>query len=96
MSSYKTALAVAAITFATPGVHAWYKNLPKCVDSYTPFTHLGCYDNAQPGALLERMDMDANNMTIEACTATCKGKLRAPSCYSSSFFSIRLRCCSRQ
>ncbi|KAK8056554.1 WSC-domain-containing protein [Apiospora rasikravindrae] len=73
MSSYKSALAFTALTLVTRGVHAWYPNLPACVDTYQPFTSLGCYDNAQPGALMERMDMDAGNMTTEACTAVCKG-----------------------
>ncbi|KAK7965048.1 WSC-domain-containing protein [Apiospora saccharicola] len=75
MSSYKPALALAAITLVTR-VSAWYPNLPRCTDAYTPFTPLGCYANGQdgqPGALMERMDMDAYNMTIEACTGTCKG-----------------------
>ncbi|KAK7989480.1 hypothetical protein PG989_009795 [Apiospora arundinis] len=73
MSSYKSALAVAAIALVNHGVYAWYKDLPMCVDTYQPFAPMGCYDNAGSGALLQRMDMDSNNMTIEACTATCKG-----------------------
>ncbi|KAK8089357.1 copper radical oxidase [Apiospora hydei] len=73
MSSYKSALAFTALTLVTRGVHAWYSNLPSCADTYQPFTSLGCYDNAQPGALMERMDMDSGNMTTEACTARCKG-----------------------
>ncbi|KAK7951720.1 uncharacterized protein PG986_007448 [Apiospora aurea] len=73
MSSYKAALAFTALTLVTRGVHAWYPNLPSCVDTYQPFTPLGCYDNAPPGALMERMDMDSGNMTTEACTARCKG-----------------------
>lgn len=75
MSSYKPALALAAITLVTR-VSAWYPNLPRCTDTYVPFAPLGCYANGQdgqPGALMERMDMDAYNMTIEACTGTCKG-----------------------
>ena len=75
MSSYKPALALAAITLVTH-VSAWYPNRPRCTDTYQPFTPLGCYANGQdgqPGALMERMDMDAYNMTIEACTGTCKG-----------------------
>ncbi|KAK8026907.1 G3BP-like protein [Apiospora marii] len=75
MSSYKPALALAAITLVTH-VSAWYPNRPRCTDAYQPFAPLGCYangQNGQPGALMERMDMDAYNMTIEACTGTCKG-----------------------
>ncbi|KAK8049286.1 hypothetical protein PG994_011016 [Apiospora phragmitis] len=75
MSSYKSALALAAVTLVTH-VSAWYPNLPACAASYQPFTSLGCYDNGQdgqPGALMERMNMDAYTMTTESCISTCKG-----------------------
>ncbi|KAI0481245.1 WSC domain-containing protein [Xylariaceae sp. FL0804] len=52
---------------------AWYDEQPSCSSSFTPFTYAGCYDSSQSGALDFRSDIDQNSMTVELCTARCKG-----------------------
>ena len=64
-----TALSLVSFTQATNYEY------PPCTDKYTPFTSDGCYTNAD-NALILRSSAPSQGMTVEKCTAICKGKLR--------------------
>ena len=61
-----------------------YPALPPCSYPYTPFTYVGCYvDPSTPArALGWSPNLSFNNMTVEECTASCKGQYL----YIMSFF----------
>lgn len=49
--------------------------LPSCAE-YTPFVYSGCYNDAgSPATQMYTTGLDASNMTVEKCTAFCKGML---------------------
>ncbi|KAK0709123.1 WSC domain-containing protein [Lasiosphaeria miniovina] len=48
--------------------------LPPCSGSYTPFAYSGCFtDSGSSNALTFRSPLDTQSMTVEKCTAECKG-----------------------
>ncbi|KAK3185462.1 hypothetical protein K4F52_005772 [Lecanicillium sp. MT-2017a] len=61
-----TALSLGSFTQATN------YEFPPCVDKYTPFTSQGCFTNAD-NALIMRSKASNKDMTVEKCTAICKG-----------------------
>ncbi|KAF4626950.1 hypothetical protein G7Y89_g11206 [Cudoniella acicularis] len=63
-------------TSGGPVVERWSPSLPSC-SSYTPYKYAGCFsDPSLPTtALIYRTDLPSGNMTVEICTAFCKGKL---------------------
>lgn len=77
MASFRALAAVAALTFVSK-THAWYNELPACLDDFQPFVPVGCYDNGLVGekeALSLKTDLPVTGMTTEICVAECKGKL---------------------
>lgn len=52
----------------------WNPPLPSC-SCYTPYKYAGCFqDPSTPTtALIYRTDLPSGNMTVEVCTAFCKG-----------------------
>lgn len=61
-----TALSLVSFTQATN------YEFPPCIDKYTPFTSQGCFTNAD-NALIMRSKASNKDMTVEKCTAICKG-----------------------
>ena len=53
-----------------------YPAQPPCSYPYTPFNYVGCYiDPSIPNRALDfATHLDFQNMTVEKCTASCKGK----------------------
>jgi hypothetical protein len=53
-----------------------YAGAPPCSYPYTPFDYVGCYvDPSLPQRGLDwGSDLPTNNMTVELCTAECKGE----------------------
>ena len=53
-----------------------YPALPPCSYPYTPFTYVGCYvDPSTPARALDYSpQLSSSNMTVEECTASCKGQ----------------------
>ena len=53
-----------------------YPAQPPCSYPFTPFNYGGCYvDPSIPNRALDfATNMDFQNMTVEKCTASCKGK----------------------
>jgi hypothetical protein len=45
--------------------------LPPCT-SFTPYTYVGCFYEANPMTLQYNPNLDFDTMTIEICTSTCK------------------------
>jgi hypothetical protein len=54
-------------------VQATNTELPPCVDKFEPYKSVGCFSEADPSALIFRSSEDQNDMTVEKCTAICKG-----------------------
>ncbi|CZR69831.1 related to beta-1,3 exoglucanase [Phialocephala subalpina] len=52
----------------------WTPPLPSC-SSYTPYKYAGCFEDPSTPttALIYRTDLPSGNMTVEVCTAFCKG-----------------------
>ncbi|KAJ3493019.1 hypothetical protein NLG97_g5002 [Lecanicillium saksenae] len=63
--------AAAALSLATFTTATNYE-LPPCTDKFTPFASKGCYTNGDT-ALVMRSRVDGKDMTVEKCTAVCKG-----------------------
>ncbi|KAH9898823.1 WSC domain-containing protein [Xylariomycetidae sp. FL2044] len=69
-------LAAFAALNAIHGVQAWFPELPSCISPFEPYVPSGCYDslrNSGLDPLVLRTDMNIYNMTVEQCTARCKG-----------------------
>lgn len=47
--------------------------LPPCADKFKPFEYVGCFNDGNPPALIFRSGQDQSQMTVEKCTAVCKG-----------------------
>src|SRR5262245_58075150 len=45
--------------------------LPPC-NCYTPYTYVGCFNEAHPNTLQYNPNLVFSTMTVETCTATCK------------------------
>src|ERR1700743_3381316 len=55
-------------------VRAWTPELPACLSPFQPFVYTGCYkDTCSPDTLSMRTTLPSDNMTVEICTAECKG-----------------------
>lgn len=68
MAAIRSLAALAALSLVQ-NVHAWYPQLPPCVDPFRPFVYAGCFqDKGTPEALIVRADLDTQDMTIEKCT----------------------------
>lgn len=68
---------VAAVAAATLVDHAsaWYAELPPCIEPFKPFVYAGCFTQLHnPEVLGFRTNLDASDMTVEKCVATCKGE----------------------
>lgn len=52
----------------------WVPEQPWCLEKFTPFNSLGCYnDSGSDSALMMRSTADQYIMTTEECWAICKG-----------------------
>jgi hypothetical protein len=65
-------VAFAPLTMAT-GTRPPLEDCP----SYTPYQYKGCYADTTPQAFIYRSLSNQYDMTIEDCTAECKGELSA-------------------
>lgn len=80
MLNFKAYLVITIVLSLITNVRAslvakrWTPPLPSC-SSYTPYKYAGCfYDQSTPTtALIYRTDLPSSNMTVEICTAFCKG-----------------------
>ncbi|KAJ2971995.1 hypothetical protein NQ176_g7411 [Zarea fungicola] len=72
MAFHRSLVAVAAALSLATFTTANNYELPPCTDKYTPFTSKGCYNNGDT-ALIMRSTVNSNTMTVEKCTAVCKG-----------------------
>ena len=67
MAAIRSLAALAALSLVQ-NVHAWYPELPPCLDPFRPFVYSGCFTDAgNPDALIVRSDLDTQSMTIEKC-----------------------------
>ncbi len=73
MAIQRSILAVATALSLVSYTQATNYEYPPCVDKYTPFTSSGCFTNAD-SALIMRSKASGQGMTVEKCTAICKGK----------------------
>lgn len=75
MAAFRPLTAGLMATALFANIQVWAVDLPACTAPYTPFIYSGCFsdDNSTQPALSFRSDADFNNMTVEACTAECKG-----------------------
>lgn len=69
----KSLLIAALATSLGQVVQATNTELPPCVDKFEPFKPAGCFSEAEPPALIFRSAQDQSDMTVEKCTAICKG-----------------------
>lgn len=72
MAIHRSMLAAAAALSLVSFTQATNYEYPPCTDKYTPFTDKGCFSNAD-SALIMRSKAPAQGMTVEKCTAICKG-----------------------
>ena len=62
---------------AYPGIHRRtdYASVPPCTYPYTSFDYIGCFTDAQnPPTLIFNPRLDRAAVTVELCTASCKGR----------------------
>lgn len=78
MLAFRSLVAAVATLSLAGFTQAWNVELPPCTSAFTPFVYSGCFQNGapgSPGALVFRSPLDSANMTVELCTAECKGDL---------------------
>lgn len=68
-SALTTVLGLALI----PLSRATNVELPPCLEDFKPFVSSGCFQKGYDPALIFRSGLDQHNMTVEKCTAVCKG-----------------------
>lgn len=71
---------------AYPGIHRRtdYASVPPCTYPYTSFDYVGCFTDSQnPFTLSFNPDLDSKSVTVELCTASCKGILCSMTNWSS-------------
>ncbi|KAL2753572.1 hypothetical protein ACRALDRAFT_1077437 [Sodiomyces alcalophilus JCM 7366] len=56
-----------------PMVQAWHNEEPPCPSEFAPFEYSGCYADADGKSLVYRSSVTSDGMTVEACSAICKG-----------------------
>ncbi|KAG6278628.1 hypothetical protein E4U47_005141 [Claviceps purpurea] len=72
--AFSRSVLVAVAMAVLPLAHAWNTELPPCTEPFKPFGYSGCFQEGRGGnALIFRSSLDAGNMTVEKCTAECKG-----------------------
>ncbi|KAG6053059.1 hypothetical protein E4U17_005071 [Claviceps sp. LM77 group G4] len=72
--AFSRSVLVAVAMAVLPLAHAWNTELPPCTETFKPFGYSGCFQEGRDGnALIFRSSLDAGNMTVEKCTAECKG-----------------------
>ncbi|KAG5964532.1 hypothetical protein E4U57_005212 [Claviceps arundinis] len=72
--AFSRSVLVAVAMAVLPLAHAWNTELPPCTESFKPFGYSGCFQEGKGGnALIFRSSLEPGNMTIERCTAECKG-----------------------
>lgn len=67
-----TIVGAAALLLAVPVTLATPVIKPPC-EEYKPFNAIGCYRDGNPRALPLQSNVDATTLTVEKCTASCKG-----------------------
>ncbi|KAG6089703.1 hypothetical protein E4U15_001737 [Claviceps sp. LM218 group G6] len=72
--AFSRSVLVAVAMAVLPLAHAWNTELPACTESFKPFGYSGCFQEGKGGnALIFRSSLEPGNMTVERCTAECKG-----------------------
>lgn len=71
----RSLLVAALATGLSQVVLATNVELPPCADQFKPFESVGCFSDANPPALVMRSKAGQGDMTVEKCSAICKGKL---------------------
>ncbi|KAG6045328.1 hypothetical protein E4U39_002462 [Claviceps sp. Clav50 group G5] len=72
--AFSRSVLVAVAMAVLPLAHAWNTELPPCTEPFKPFSYSGCFQEGRGGsALIFRSSLDAGNMTVEKCSAECKG-----------------------
>ncbi|KAK4106791.1 WSC-domain-containing protein [Parathielavia hyrcaniae] len=73
MAALRTMAAMAAVALVGH-VQATERPLPPCLDPFQPFVYSGCFqDTGSPQILPYRSSAPSDTMTVEKCTAECKG-----------------------
>ncbi|KAG7102365.1 WSC domain-containing protein like [Verticillium longisporum] len=72
MAPIKAWAAFAALSLVSTA-HTWHVELPPCVNNFQPFVNSGCYANPDGKSLTYRSSTSSREMTVEKCTAECKG-----------------------
>lgn len=74
MAPLGTWAAIAALGLV-PLAQAWHNEEPPCPTEFEPFEYAGCYADTDGKSLVYRSSEASDDMTVEKCSAICKGKL---------------------
>ncbi|ROT40395.1 WSC-domain-containing protein [Sodiomyces alkalinus F11] len=72
MAPLRSWAALAALGLASLA-QAWHNEEPPCPSEYAPFEYSGCYADADGNSLVYRSSETSDDMTVEKCSAICKG-----------------------